>query len=273
MRLLRRHPTMAFGAVILLVAAALAILAPVLWTVDPQQINPARRLRPPSREAWFGTDMFGRDLWSRVVYGTRVSLIVGFGVMAISVSIGLAIGLVSGYVRRLDAVVMRLMDGMMAIPAILLAIALMSLTKPSIGNVVIAISVAEIPRVVRLVRGMVLTLREEPYVAAAVTSGSRMPRILLRHVLPNTMAPLLVQGTYVFAAAILIEAALSFLGAGTPSSVASWGNIIAEGRSLFLLATWIVLIPGFFLSLMVLAINLLGDGLRDALDPRFTKRL
>ncbi len=271
--LLRTHPTMVLGAVILVLAFSAALLAPWLGTVDPLRIEPIARLRPPSAMHWFGTDIFGRDIWSRVIYGARVSLTVGVAVAAISISIGLLIGLVSGYLRRVDTIVMRLMDAMMAIPAILLAIALMALTKPSVRNVIIAISVAEIPRVVRLVRSMVLSLRDEVYVQAAVTTGARLPAILLRHILPNIMAPLLVQGTYIFAAAIIIEAALSFLGAGTPAEVPSWGNIIAEGRNLFLLATWIVLIPGLFLSMTVLAINLLGDGLRDALDPRFAKRL
>ena len=271
--LLRTHPTMVAGAIVLMLAVAIAVFAPLLFTVDPQSINPIVRLRAPSARYWFGTDMYGRDVWSRVVYGSRVSLIVGFSVALISISIGLVIGLVSGYLRRVDAIVMRLMDGLMAIPAILLAIALMALTRPSVKNVILAISVAEIPRVVRLVRSLVLSLREEVYVQAAVAAGGRLPAILFRHILPNMTAPLLVQSTYIFAAGIIIEAALSFLGAGTPSNVPSWGNMIAEGRNFFLIAGWIVLIPGLFLSMTVLAINLLGDGLRDALDPRFAKRL
>lgn len=271
--LFRTHPTMVIGGLILFVAFSAALLAPWLGTVDPLRIEPMKRLRPPSASSWFGTDIFGRDVWSRVIYGGRVSLIVGAAVAVISMGVGLAIGLVSGYLRRVDSIVMRLMDAMMAIPAILLAIALMAITKPSVGNVIIAISIAEIPRVVRLARSMVLSLREEVYVQAAITTGARLPSILLRHILPNMTAPLMVQGTYIFAAAIIIEAALSFLGAGTPAEVPSWGNIIAEGRNLFLLATWIVLIPGLFLSITVLSINLVGDGLRDLLDPRFAKRL
>ena len=265
--LFRTHPTMVIGGLILFVAFSAALLAPWLGTVDPLRIEPMKRLRPPSASNWFGTDIFGRDVWSRVIYGGRVSLIVGAAVAVISMGVGLAIGLVSGYLRRVDSIVMRLMDAMMAIPAILLAIALMAITKPSVGNVIIAISIAEIPRVVRLARSMVLSLREEVYVQAAITTGARLPSILLRHILPNMTAPLMVQGTYIFAAAIIIEAALSFLG------VPSWGNIIAEGRNLFLLATWIVLIPGLFLSITVLSINLVGDGLRDLLDPRFAKRI
>ncbi len=272
-RILSTHPTMIAGVVVIMLAVARALAAPLLFTVDPLAINPIARLRPPSSAHWFGTDMYGRDIWSRVIYGARVSLVVGFSVALISISVGLVIGLVSGYLRRVDAVLMRLMDGLMAIPAILLAIALMALTRPNVRNVIFAIAVAEIPRVVRLVRSLVLSLREEVYVQAAIAAGGRLSVILLRHILPNIAAPLLVQGTYVFAAAILIEAALSFLGAGTPPDVPSWGNMIAEGRNFFLIAGWLVLVPGLFLSMTVLAINLIGDGLRDALDPRFAKRI
>jgi peptide/nickel transport system permease protein len=261
------------GAVVLLAIVLVAIAAPLLATGNPLSINPLRRLRPPSAAFWFGTDHLGRDLWNRVLYGARVSLLVGGAVAGISMSVGLVIGLVAGYVRSIDAVVMRVMDGLMAIPSILLAVALMALTRASVTNVIVAISVAEIPRVVRLVRSLVLTLRDEVYVQAAISSGTRLPRILRRHILPNVMGPVLVQGTYIFAAAILIEAALSFLGAGTPSNVPSWGNTISEGRPFFLLAAWIVIIPGMFLSATVLAVNLLGDGLRDALDPRLSRQL
>jgi len=273
LRLLVTHPTMIGGAVVISLAVAMALAAPLLFTVDPLAINPVARLRPPSSRHWFGTDMYGRDIWSRVIYGARVSLIVGFSVALISISVGLAVGLLSGYLRRVDAILMRLMDGLMAIPAILLAIALMALTRPNVRNVIFAITVAEIPRVVRLVRSLVLSLREEIYVQAAIAAGGRLSVILFRHILPNIAAPLLVQGTYVFAAAILIEAALSFLGAGTPPDVPSWGNMIAEGRNFFLVAGWLVLVPGLFLSVTVLAVNLIGDGLRDALDPRFAKRI
>jgi peptide/nickel transport system permease protein len=272
-RLGRRHPTALVGLVLLLVTAALALLAPWLGTVDPVQIDPIHRLRPPSAQNWFGTDLYGRDVYSRTVYGARVSLFVGLSVAGVSVLIGLLIGLVSGYSRPADAVIMRVMDGMMAIPAILVAIALMALSRPSVRNVVLAIAIAEIPRVVRLVRGLVLSLRERTYVEAAVASGSRLPRILARHVLPNTVAPLVVQATYVFAAAVLIEAGLSFLGAGTPPQVPTWGNVIAEGRTFFQVAFWVILFPGLALSATVLSVNLLGDGLRSALDPRLARRL
>ena len=269
----RRHPTALIGGGILLCMIAVAILAPWLGTVDPQAVAPIKRLRPPSREFWFGTDMLGRDVYSRVVYGARVSLVVGLAVAALSIVVGLAVGLVTGYVRQLDAVVMRIMDGLMSIPSVLLAIALMALTKASIENVIAAITLAEVPRVVRLVRSLVLTLREEPYVEAAIAAGTRLPRILVRHILPNIVAPLLVQGTYVCGSAMITEAILSFIGAGTPPNIPSWGNIMAEGRSLIQIAGYLILFPGICLSLTVLAVNLLGDGMRDALDPRLARRI
>jgi peptide/nickel transport system permease protein len=272
-KLARRHPTAALGLALLCVMAAVALLAPWLGTTDPVQIDPLKRLRPPSAASWFGTDLFGRDVYSRTVYGSRVSLFVGLSVAVLSIVVGLVIGLVSGYSRRADAVVMRVMDGMMAIPAILVAIALMALSRPSVRNVVLAITISEIPRVVRLVRGLVLSLRERTYVEAAVAGGSRLPRILACHVLPNTVAPLVVQATYVFAAAVLVEAGLSFLGAGTPPQVPTWGNVIAEGRTVFQVAFWMILFPGLALSATVLSVNLLGDGLRSALDPRLARRL
>jgi len=270
---LRRHPTAILGAVVLLLLILMAVLAPLLGTVDPQAISPIRRLRQPSETYWFGTDMLGRDVYSRVVYGARVSLAVGLSVAALATVIGLTIGLVTGFVRWLDGIVMRVMDGLMSIPGVLLAIALMALTKASVANVIIAITVTEVPRVVRLIRSLVLSLREQPYVDAAVAAGTRTPRILVRHILPNTVAPLLVQGTYICASAMLTEAILSFLGAGTPPNIPSWGNIMAEGRSLFLIANYLIFFPGIFLSLAVLSVNLLGDGLRDALDPRLARNM
>jgi peptide/nickel transport system permease protein len=268
-----RHPTAIIGAVVLLVLIAMAICAPFLGTVDPQAISPIRRLRRPSEMYWFGTDMLGRDVYSRVVYGARVSLAVGISVALIATLVGLAIGLVTGFVRWLDGIVMRVMDGLMSIPGVLLAISLMALTKASLENVIIAITVTEVPRVVRLIRSLVLTLREQPYVDAAIAAGTRTPLILIRHILPNTIAPLLVQGTYICASAMLTEAILSFLGAGTPPNIPSWGNIMAEGRSLFQIATYLIFFPGLFLSLAVLSVNLLGDGLRDALDPRLARNM
>ena len=272
-RYLRRHPTIIAGGVLLLLMVAMAVLAPWLGTVDPQALAPIQRLKWPSAVHWFGTDMLGRDVYSRTIYGARVSLIAGICVALLSTALGLAIGVLAGFSRWVDAIVMRIMDALMAIPAILIAIALMALTRASLENVIFAITVAEVPRVTRLVRGVVLTLREQPYVEAAVASGTGFFRILWRHIVPNTMAPLLVQGTYIAASAMITEAILSFIGAGTPPNIPSWGNIMAEGRSLFQVAYYIVLFPGIMLSLTVLAINLLGDGLRDALDPRLARRL
>jgi peptide/nickel transport system permease protein len=269
----RRHPTAIIGGAVLLAMMLVAIFAPWLGTVDPQAVMPVKRLRQPSAEFWFGSDMLGRDVYSRVIYGTRVSLTVGLAVALFSTFVGLAIGLVTGFIRWLDAIVMRIMDGLMSIPPVLLAIALMALTRASIENVIAAITLAEVPRVVRLVRSLVLSLREEPYVEAAVAAGTSLPRILLRHILPNTVAPLLVQATYVCASAMITEAILSFIGAGTPPNIPSWGNIMAEARSLFQIAGYLILFPGICLSLTVLAVNLLGDGMRDALDPRLARRM
>jgi peptide/nickel transport system permease protein len=269
----RRHPTMVVGAVLLGLIVLMAIFAPYLGTVDPQALSPIRRLRWPSAQYWFGTDMLGRDVYSRTVYGARVSLTVGISVALLASGIGLVIGLVTGFSRWTDAIGMRIMDGLMSIPGILIAIALMALTRASLENVIIAITVADTPRVARLVRGVVLTLRELPFVEAAHASGTGFFRILWRHILPNTVPPLLVQGTFVAASAMIVEAILSFLGAGTPPNIPSWGNIMAEGRSLFQVAYYIVFFPGAFLSITVLAMNLLGDGLRDALDPRLARRM
>ena len=269
----RRHPTVAFGLALIAVIALVSALAPHLGTVDPIRFSPAQRLRPPSDRFWFGTDSFGRDVYSRTMYGGRISLVIGFSVALLATTVGLAIGLVAGYLRTADAILMRMMDGLMAIPSILLAIAIIAITRASVRGVLLAIAIPEIPRVVRLVRGIVLTLREQPYVEATRGLGSGLPRILLRHLLPNTLAPLTVQATYICAVAILIEAALGFLGAGTPPEIPSWGNIMAEGRTNFQVGPWMILFPGAFLALVVLAVNLVGDGLRDLLDPRFARRL
>ena len=272
-RFARRQPTVVFGATLLTLIAIATVFAPWLAVHDPMEINPLARLQPPSADHLLGTDAIGRDLWSRTIHGGQVSLVIGVVVAVLTTVVGLALGLLSGYIRWLDAILMRFMDGLMSIPAILLAIALMAVAKASILTVIVAITIVELPRVVRLVRSLVLSIREQPYVEAAVVVGSRLPRILIRHILPNTIAPLTVQATYICAAAILIESLLSFLGAGTPPEVPSWGNIMAEGRIYFQLAPWIILIPGVFLAVTVLAINLLGDGLRDMLDPRFARRL
>lgn len=270
---LRRHPAVAIGGGLLVLMALIAVFAPLLWTVDPTAISPARRTRMPSEQWWFGTDMLGRDIYSRVIYGARVSLIVGFTVAILASVIGLAVGLFAGFIRLADGIIMRIIDGMMSIPPILLAITLMALTRGSIQNVIIAITIAEIPRVARLVRGVVLSLREQPYVEAAIANGARTPRIIFRHILPNSLAPISVQATYICASAMIVEAVLSFIGAGVPPAIPSWGNIMAEGRALWQVRPHIILFPAIFLSITVLAVNMLGDGLRDSLDPRLSKRI
>lgn len=267
-RLLRRQPTLVIGLAVLLLILASGALAPVWWTGDPQQMRPAERLQPPSAGRWFGSDHFGRDVYTRTLYGARVSLVVGAAVALLGLALGTALGLVIGFYRRLDAVMMRVMDGLMAIPAILLALALMAMMRGSVRNVIIALVIPEIPRVIRLVRASVLSLREHAMVEAARALGVGTPRILLFYILPALVAPLIVQATYICASAILFEAYLSFLGAGTPPHIPSWGNIMAEGKTYVQLAFWIILFPGLFLALTVLAINLVGDGLRDLLNVR-----
>jgi peptide/nickel transport system permease protein len=269
----RRNPTVILGSLLLLAIVLIAIFAPLIAPGDPQALDPIKRLRPPSREYWFGTDMYGRDVFTRTIHGSRISLLVGSLVALISVGFGLVIGLLTGYVRAIDGIVMRIMDGLMAIPDILLAIALMALFHASVSNVVIAVTVPQVPRVGRLVRAIVLTIRERPYIEAAHSIGTRFRRVLTKHLLPNTIAPLVVQATYTGAAAVLTEAGLSFLGAGTPPNIPSWGNMMAEGRTFFQIAGWIVLFPGLFLAMTVVAVNLLGDGLRDALDPHLRRRM
>jgi len=269
----RRNPTIVVGGTLLLIMVLIAIFAPYLGTVDPTALAPAKRTRAPSAQFWFGSDMLGRDVYSRVIYGARISLIVGFAVAAIASIMGAFVGLVSGFSRVLDSIIMRVMDGLMSIPPILLAIALMALTRASVQNVIIAISISDFPRVSRLIRGVVLTLREQPYVEAAIASGTRIPMIIIKHILPNTLAPLMVNATFICASAMITEAALSFIGAGTPPIIPSWGNIMAEGRALWQVKPYIVFFPAIFLSITVLSVNLLGDGLRDALDPRLAKRL
>ena len=266
----RRNPTVVISSSILIVMFLAAIFAPFLAT-DPLELAPWVRLKPPGEFGWFGTDHLGRDVFARTIYGARISLSVGLFVALVSTAVGLFIGLLAGYVRIVDTVVMRIMDGLMAIPGILFAIALMALVGSSVQNVIIAISVPEIPRVVRLVRAIVLTIREMPYVEAAVASGTRLPQILVRHILPNTFAPLMVQATYICASAVIVEAYLSFLGAGTPPEIPSWGNMMAEGRVYFQFKPWLLFFPGLCLACMVMTVNILGDGLRDTLDPRIAR--
>ena len=287
-RRLPRNRSVWIGAAILAVIVAIAVLAPYLGTTSPAEIDPAARNRRPGAErvirhedgttttttSRMGTDSLGRDVYSRVIYGSRVSLIVGVTVALISVAIGLVIGLVSGYIRWLDAIVMRIMDGLMSIPAILLAIALVSLSRGAgLRTVILAIVIPEVPRVVRLVRSVVLSVREEPYVEAARALGVPTPALLARHVLPSTVAPLVVQGTFVCASAIVVEAILSFLGVGIPPETPTWGNIMAEGRALFRIFPHNIFFPSIFLAATVLAVNMLGDGLRDTLDPRLRHQI
>ena len=258
--------------VVLALIAAASLAAPWIAPHDPLAMNPLQRLKPPSTDHLLGTDNFGRDLFSRVIWGGRVSLLIGIGAAVVSVLIGMAIGLVAGFFRTMDAIVMRIMDALMAIPAILLAIALVALNGPSIGSVIAAITIPEIPRVVRLVRAVVLSAREEPYVEAALALGTPLWKVLTRHLLPNTISPMIVQGTYILASAILTEAILSFLGAGVSTETPTWGNIMAEGRTFFRIKPELILWPGLVLSLCILAVNLLGDAARDLLDPRLKKR-
>ena len=265
-------PIIATATFCLVAIALLSILAPLIAPHDPLQLLPAQRLKPASENFLLGTDAYGRDVLSRIIYGGRISLLIGFGATLVSISIGLVIGLFSGFFRWLDAVLMRIMDGIMAIPGILLAIAVVSLSGASVMTVLIAITIPEIPRVARLVRSVVLSAREEPYVEAAISVGSALPKIMWRHLLPNTVAPLIVQGTNFCASAILTEAILSFLGAGISPETPTWGNIMAEGRAYFLIKPSLIFWAGLLLSITILSVNLIGDAARDALDPRMKQR-
>ena len=267
MRLLGRRRATLVGLALVAGVVLVGALSPVL-AGDPLRIDVARRLTAPGAGHWFGTDDVGRDVWSRVVYGARLSLVVGAAVVALSFLLGLGCGLTAGYYRRLDNVVMRVMDGLMAFPAIILAIALMASLGPSVLNVIVAIGVVYAPRVARIVRGSVLVIRETTYVEAARALGASDTAVIARHVLPNCLSPVIVQASFVFAAAVLTEAALSFLGVGVPPYVPSWGNILAEGRLYLQQAPWLVLYPGAAIMLTIFGLNLLGDGLRDLLDPR-----
>ncbi|HEX2539458.1 MAG TPA: ABC transporter permease [Caldimonas sp.] len=283
----RRSASVRIGGSFLALLVLVAILAPWLGTVDPSLFDPASRDLLPGRSGeittlegetlqhrfLMGSDSFGRDIYSRVIYGTQVSLIVGIATAALAMAAGAVLGLLAGYLRRVDGPLMRVMDGVMGIPAILIAIALVAMWRGSLLTVVVAIAIPEIPRVTRLVRSLVLTIREEPYVEAAISLGTPTWKIMLRHILPNTVAPLVVQGTFVCGAGILTEAILSFLGVGLPPDIPTWGNVMAEGRGQFNEYPHNIFFPGIFLTLTVLAINLLGDGLRDTLDPKMARRL
>ena len=268
-----RRPLPVLGSALLIVLILSALFAPWLTPYDPFEMNVVDRLLPPNETYWFGTDAYGRDIFTRTLYGGRVSLVIGAAVAVAATVVGLLIGVVAGYFRTADAILMRVMDGLMAIPGILLAIALMSLTRASVWIVILAITIPEVPRVARLVRSVVLSVREQVYIQAASAVGTRFPRLMLRHILPNTFAPLIVQATYIAASAVLVESYLSFLGVGTPPEIPSWGNIIAEGRLYVQIAFWNILFPSIFLAVMVLSINILGDGLRDMLDPRLARRI
>ncbi|MCC6249857.1 MAG: ABC transporter permease [Rubrivivax sp.] len=283
---LKRSGSVRFGAAVLALLVLVALAAPWLGTVDPSLFDPASRDLTPGKSGeittlegetlehrfWMGSDSFGRDIYSRVIYGTRVSLLVGICTALLSLAVGVLFGLIAGFLRRVDGVLMRVMDGLMAIPAILIAIALVAMWRGSLATVVVAIAIPEIPRVTRLVRSLVLTIREEPYVEAAVSLGTPTWLIMWRHILPNTMAPLIVQGTFICAAGILTEAILSFLGVGLPPDIPTWGNVMAEGRAQFNEYPHNIFFPGLFLAVTVLAVNILGDGLRDTLDPKMAKR-
>jgi len=283
----RRNWSVRIGGVVLLVLVAIAALAQWLGTVDPTLFDAASRDLLPGAKGeimtldgdtiehtfLMGSDSFGRDIYSRVIYGTRVSLIVGLCTALVALAFGVVLGLVSGYIRWLDGVLMRVMDGLMAIPAILIAIALVAMWRGTLLTVIVAIAIPEIPRVTRLVRSLVLSIREEPYVEAAISLGTPTWKIMFRHILPNTIAPLVVQGTFICASGILVEAILSFLGVGLPPDVPTWGNVMAEGRAQFNQYPHNIFFPGVFLAITVLAVNILGDGLRDTLDPKMAKRV
>jgi len=265
-------PIIAVATVCLSLIILMAIFAPLLAPHDPLLLAPSQRLKPSSAQFLLGTDGYGRDLLSRTIYGARISLLIGIGAAVFAIGIGLLVGLVSGFFKWVDAVMMRVMDGLMAMPSILLAIAVVSLSGASIWTVMVAITIPEIPRVARLVRAVVLSAREEPYVEAAISVGSSLPKIMWRHLMPNTIAPLIVQGTYVAASAILTEAILSFLGAGISPETPTWGNIMAEGRAYFQIKPSLIFWPGLLLSIAILSVNLIGDAARDALDPRMKQR-
>ena len=269
----RRNPTMVGGIVVVLIMVLIALAAPLLTSADPKYVDPFIRFNEPDSQYWFGTDNLGRDIYARTIYGTRISLTVGLSVAFVTLFTAVTIGLPAGYYRKLDAVIMRIMDGLMSIPSILLAIALAALLGGSMQNVIIALVVVETPRSVRVVRSSVLSLREQMFVDAARAVGVPPPRILLRYILPNTMAPLIINSTAICAAAILTEAGLSFLGAGLPEEVPSWGNVMAAGRNYISSAVWVIFFPGLFLTITVLGVNLAGDGLRDSLDPKLRRRM
>ena len=270
-RRLRKGRLIILGVFLTIVPLMAGVLAPWVAPASPGHLDPMHRLLAPSSSHLFGTDELGRDLLTQVMYGARLSLIVGLLVVILSTVLGTLFGLSAGYLRKLDALIMRTMDGLLALPDLLLAIALMAALGPNIANVVLALGIVYTPRIARLVRGSVLVVRELEYVQAARALGATAPRTMLRHVLPSGISPLIVQATFVFAFSILSEAALSFLGVGVPPYIASWGNILAGGRQFMVEAPWVTMFPGLAIVVTVLGINLLGDGLRDVLDPRLRR--
>ncbi|WP_185984099.1 ABC transporter permease [Aureimonas mangrovi] len=262
-----------FGAIILTVVVLAALLAPLVAPYAPNQLSIVNRLKPPSAEHFFGTDEFGRDIFSRAIHAGRVSLSVSLGVVAIATVLGVFLGLIAGYFRRLDAPISRLLDAMMSFPDILLAIALVAALGPSLVNVVIALGITYAPRLARIVRGSTLVLRELPYIEAAVALGLPTWQILLRHVLLNLASPILVQATFIFATAMLAEASLSFLGVGASSDTPTWGTMLASGREYMNNAPWLMLFPGLAIVFAVLSLQLVGDGLRDLVDPRLAREV
>lgn len=271
LRFLKAHREVSVMLALIALMALIGILAPLL-APDPAAINPANRLKPPTAEHWLGTDHLGRDVFARLVFGTRTSMIVGFSVAAATTLIGVVIGLYAGFARRGGAIVMRINDAMMSIPAVLLAIALASLMNQGLTAVIVAITIPEIPRMVRVVRALVLGVRQQPYIAAAVSIGTRGVPLVMRHVIPNTLGPVLVQATYACASAIIASAVLAFLGVGTSPDVPSWGGMMADARRQFRLHPDLMLYPGLALSALVLIVNILGDRLSDAMDPRKARR-
>jgi peptide/nickel transport system permease protein len=268
-----RNRRLAIGGVLLLCVLFVAVLAPVLATHDPLLLRPEIRLSSPSPEHRFGTDNFGRDLYSRTIYGSRLSLLVGGMVALLAALVGTIVGLFGGYYPRLDLILMRIMDGMMAFPGIVLAVGIMAAMGPHVANVIVALAVVQTPRVVRVVRSVVMGLREMQYVEAARCIGVSDWRLLVRHILPNCISPLVVQSTFIFGEAVLGEASLSFLGVGAPPEIPSWGVILGEARLYIRNAPWMMILPGMALTVTVLALNLMGDGIRDWLDPRLRKTL
>lgn len=268
LQLLVRDSGAVTGAVIVSAVMALALFGPALSGYDAVHVDPMNRLLPPSSQHWIGTDTFGRDVLTRMLYGARVSLLVGLATMVITASAGAFLGLVAGYIDAADGPIMRVMDGFMAFPSLLLAIAIMAALGARTDNVVVALSVVYLPRVTRLVRGQVLVVREFVYVEAARAMGADAPRIIVRHILPNSLSPLIVQASFTFALAVITEASLSFLGAGVPPEVPAWGNMLQDGVRVIGVAPWLSIMPGLAIAVTVLGLNLLGDGLRDCLDPR-----